>query len=105
MVTTDIEALLTQDVVRTENELTLLVKKPDYLGNSMWEFRLLDRTVARRYWTKTGYNGSVDSRCRSRPGDALRAIVKTETARGFEGHDVAVRYFVVRVLAGLFKRR
>jgi hypothetical protein len=41
----DIEFLLTQETIRSENELVLLVKKPDYLGNSKWEFRYNDRSI------------------------------------------------------------
>jgi hypothetical protein len=33
----DIERLLTQEIVISESEHRLLVKKPDYLGNSRWE--------------------------------------------------------------------
>ena len=51
----EIELLLTEEVVRSESELILLVKKPDYLGNSMWEFRLGEsETSKRRCLTNTG---------------------------------------------------
>jgi hypothetical protein len=94
----DIEFLLTQETTRTEHELVLLVKKPDYLGNSMWEFRYNDRGIEAKMldhgWLERFRHGEIVLQ----PGDALRAIVRTETAHGFEGHDVATHYFILRVL-------
>jgi hypothetical protein len=94
----EIELLLTEEVIRSESELVLLVKKPDYLGHSMWEFRLGDRVIEAKMldedWLERFKRGEITLQ----PGDALRAVVRTETARGFEGHDVAIHYSILRVL-------
>ena len=94
----DIESLLTESVVESDTTVNLLVKKPDYLGNSMWEFRLGDRiieaTMDDQNWLRRFRAGEIPLQ----PGDALQAKLLTKTARGFEGHDVSTRYHVLIVL-------
>jgi hypothetical protein len=94
----EIEDLLTQEVVPSENELHLLVKKPDYLGNSRWEFRLEDRSIEAKILDKPWLEQFRAGHVRLRPGDALRAKVRSEVHRGFEGQTVATRYYVLEVL-------
>jgi hypothetical protein len=94
----DIESLLTESVDKIVSEMMLLVKKPDYLGNSMWEFRLPDHAIEAKMLDDDWLQRFRRQEIPLQPGDALRAIVRTETAHGFEGHDVAVHYYVVRVL-------
>lgn len=95
----DITQLLTQETTSTEAPMTLLVKKPDYLGNSKWEFKHVDHALEARIadleWLARFQNGQVDLK----PGDALNAIVKSEIARGFEGNIVETRHEVLKVLA------
>jgi hypothetical protein len=43
----DITELLTEDTTSTEAPMTLLVKKPDYLGHSKWEFKYGDHPLKR----------------------------------------------------------
>ncbi|MDX2193035.1 MAG: hypothetical protein NW201_06755 [Gemmatimonadales bacterium] len=94
-----IEELLTQEVIVSETEALLLVKKPDYLGNSRWEFRLDDRTIEAKVldeaWLRRFQSGGIALR----PGDALRALVRAEAYRGFEGHLVATKYHLLEVRA------
>jgi hypothetical protein len=94
----EIESLLTESVSSTNNELTLLIKKPDYLGNSMWEFLLNGRTIEAKMQDENWLGRFRHGEFPLHPGDALRAVVRTEVARGFEGQDVATRYFVLKVL-------
>ncbi|HXG53843.1 MAG TPA: hypothetical protein VNJ03_00550 [Vicinamibacterales bacterium] len=93
----DIESLLTQEMVTSENQMLLLVKKPDYLGNSMWEFRLGEKNIDAKMMDELWLERFRRSEIPLRPGDALRARVKTEIARGFEGEEVSVKYYVLRV--------
>jgi len=93
----EIELLLTQETVSSDTELVLLVKKPDYLGNSRWEFKLGDHPIEAKMvdepWLERFRRGDVVLR----PGDALRALVNTEVSRGFERNIVAIRYEVLQV--------
>jgi hypothetical protein len=96
-----IEDLLTRETLVSESELILGVKKPDYLGRSMWEFRFEQRTVEAKLrdeeWLHRFQAREVDVR----PGDSLRAIVSVSVKYGFDGSVVATHYDIVRVLGVL----
>lgn len=95
----DIAQLLTQDTTSSEAPMTLLVKKPDYLGNSKWDFKNGDRSLEARIldleWLASFQAGQIDLK----PGDALKAIVESEIAIGFDGNIVETRHQVLKVLA------
>lgn len=94
----DITQLLTQETTSTQAPMKLLVKKPDYLGNSKWEFKhgdhALEAKIADLDWLARFQSGQIDLK----PGDALHATVKSEIARGFEGNIVETRHEVLKVL-------
>lgn len=94
----EIESLLTQDVITSDSEQTLLVKKPDYLGHSMWELRLGERAIEAKMLDEEWLDRFRRQEIPLRPGDALRVLMRMETVRGFEGSEVAVHYYVRRVL-------
>lgn len=92
-----IEDLLTDETTVSESELRLLVKKPDYLGRSRWEFRYDQHVIEARIddddWLAAFRVGQVVLR----PGDALQALVRSEVRSGFEGSVVSTRFTIVRV--------
>jgi len=94
----DVEDLLTAETRTGQYELVLLVKKPDYLGTSMWEFRLDNHIVHARMldanWLKDFHNREITIK----PGDGLRARVEVELKRAVDGSMVAARYNILRVL-------
>lgn len=93
-----IEVLLTQESRTSDVELILLVKRPDYLGRSRWEFRhedhVLEAKIVDDDWLERFRDGVVVLR----PGDALRARVRSEVHIGFEGQIVGARHTVLEVL-------
>ena len=95
----EIVKLLTQETAKSEMRMTLLVKKPDYLGHSRWEFRhgehALEANVLDLEWLTRFQEGRVALK----PGDALNAIVRTVIARGFDGDIVEARHEVLKVIA------
>lgn len=68
----DIEDLLTEHTERSSNILVLLVKKPDYLGTSMWELRYEGHSVPAKIkhqeWLQKFQNREIDIR----PGDSIK---------------------------------
>jgi hypothetical protein len=94
----EIERLLTEEVLVSESEHLLLVKRPDYLGNSRWEFRLGDRSIEAKLLDNAWLEDFRAGRIPLHPGDALRALVRTEVYRGFEGQIVATRHQVLKVI-------
>lgn len=93
-----IEELLTRDVITSELVLNLKVKKPDYLGSSMWEFRYDDRVIEAKLLDEH-WLAEFQSRVHDvRPGDSLRVRVRAEEKRGQQAEIVAVRYYILEVL-------
>lgn len=64
--------------------MTLIIKRPDYLGTSMWDFRhgrqAISAKIADTDWLTRFHGRKIDVR----PGDALKCLVTIE--RGY-GHD------------------
>lgn len=93
----EMEDLLTKETISNESEMILKVKKPDYLGESKWEFiftRGIEAKLLDHRWLERFQKRLEDVR----PGDALRAVVRTEVKYGYEGEVIGVSYSVLKVL-------
>lgn len=94
----DIEDLLTEHTERSSNILVLLVKKPDYLGISMWELRYEGHTVPAKIkhqqWLQKFQKREIDIR----PGDSIKARVEIIIKRASDRSIVALRYDVTEVI-------
>jgi hypothetical protein len=93
-----IEELLTRHVINKQIEMILLVKKPDYLGYSMWDVQYSGRTVQAKImdleWLQRFQSREVDML----PGDSLRAIVHLEIKYGDNNIIVGEHYSVLKVI-------
>ena len=90
--------LLATRTVTNHDQLILKVKKPDYLGSSMWEFHYDGRTIEARIqdseWLETFHNDGAGLR----PGGALRADVRVEVAYDDQNESLPAKYTVLKVL-------
>ena len=93
-----IEKILTQESTTTEDEMVLMVKKPDFLGDSMWDFRHEGKRIPAKVldtiWLETFHRGAVALRS----GDALRAWVEIQTNYASDQEVVGTHYRILRVL-------
>ncbi len=93
-----IEALVTKEIIKSTAVMILKVKKPDYLGESQWEFRHGSRrilgSILDRNWLNDFQNRKVDVR----PMDSLRARVTVEVNYGYDNEVVSERYFLVEII-------
>jgi hypothetical protein len=93
-----IERLLTRETIRNEIVAILKVKKPDYLGESMWQLVFEDRAIEAKVtdtdWLAKFQNREIDVR----PGDSLRARFEVTVHYGFENQIIARHYAVLQVL-------
>jgi hypothetical protein len=92
-----IETLLTKEVKTIQETTILKVKKPDYLGESMWDFHYRNHII---YVKIEDHNWLLKFQSRKedvRPGDALSVILQTEISYGFHGEEVAVHYRILKV--------
>lgn len=84
--------------VKNVSELILKIKKPDFLGSSMWEFRFEGHTIEARMedddWIRK-FHADGDGVL---PGGALRAVVRIEVSYDMENDALPPRYSVLTVL-------
>jgi hypothetical protein len=72
-----IEDLLVDRVVSDRRERVMQVKRPDYLGKSMWDLREQGHTVRAKISDESWLQSFQDRRELVRPGDYLRVILET----------------------------
>ena len=97
----DIEYIESLAIRETQNQIAesmvMIVKKPDYLANSMWELRHGIRLIRARLedeeWLKDFQNRRIDVR----PGDALRCRVGIEIQYGYDNELIDERYYILKV--------
>jgi len=86
-------------IQRREGEFdrTLLVKKPDYLGNSKWDLRDDKRAISAHIldseWLRDFHNGEVILQ----PGSSLRCTVRYRADHDERGNEISSEYEVTRV--------
>jgi hypothetical protein len=94
-----IEEVLTQRTIVNPRDLILKVKKPDFLGDSMWDFRYdnkrLTAKVADSKWLQEFHQGKVTLH----PGDALDVAAEETVKYGYDQEVLATHYKVVQVRA------
>jgi hypothetical protein len=93
-----IDRLLTSETLDNEAEIILKVKKPDYLGNSMWEFRHDGRSIEAKMaddlWLANFHRRAVNIG----PGDAIRGRMRTVVNYDKFGEAVSSHREVTKVL-------
>lgn len=96
-----IEDLMTRKVLKSETEMILKVKKPDYLGNSKWSFkhdkRIIEVKITDEEWlknfrTKKFFLG---------PGDAIQAIVESVTRYDVNYEVISTQYTVKKIVQNI----
>lgn len=92
-----IEDMLTKETLSDNSTMILKVKKPDYLGSSMWDFKYNGRTVQAKIlddeWLLKFQKRKVDIR----PGDSVRAKVRTIVKYGHDNNVLGTIYEITNV--------
>ena len=77
----NIEELLTKETIKSESEMIVKVKKPDYLGESKWECKFgkshINMAIADKEWLKRFQNREI----LVQPQDSLRGRVQIHIIR------------------------
>lgn len=93
-----IDELLAKETLTAENEMILKVKKPDYLGDSMWDMRrgkaIIQVTILDKEWLDKFQNRKINLR----PGDSIRARVQIDDKYDFDGELISTHYNAVKIL-------
>jgi hypothetical protein len=92
-----IEEVLTETTIVNPRDMILKVKKPDFLGDSMWDFRWDGRRLPARVmdagWLADFHRGLHPLN----PGDALDVAVEETVRYGYDKEVLATHYRVLRV--------
>jgi hypothetical protein len=93
-----LRALLVKESVTNDPTMILKVKRPDYLGEAMWDFKFGDHPLQAKIvdfkWLGDFQGRKVDVR----PGDAIRAKVRHTINYGHDAEIVSEHYEVAEVL-------
>lgn len=94
----EIQDLLAKELIENKATMILLVKKPDYLGDSKWEFkhnkRRIDAKILHDEWLNDFQSRKIDVR----PGDALKVIAIIKEKYDHNNEVLSVQHDVLEVI-------
>lgn len=93
----DMEDLITKERHDFESTMILKVKKPDYLGQSMWDFKHGAKLIPAKILDGKWLNEFQERKVDIRPGDSLRARVKTTLKYGYDASLVGQSYEILEI--------
>lgn len=93
-----IEDLLTKEIITSETEMILKVKKPDYLGDSQWELRHEKTAILVKIADMSWLRQFQERQVNVRPGDSLRAKVKISVNYDHNNEVIGTHYEIIQVL-------
>ncbi|MEX2644160.1 MAG: hypothetical protein WD270_11945 [Acetobacterales bacterium] len=94
----NIEELAVRETqVHSVPSMVLIVRKPDYLGTSMWDLRHGRKPISARVEDDRWLGEFQGRRIDVRPGDALKCKVRIEMAYGHDNELIREKYFVEEV--------
>lgn len=92
-----IKDVLTRDEYTGRSRVILKVKKPDYLGSSMWEFKL-DKLIDAKISDEQWLNDFRSRKVPLFPEDSIVAELETTTRYDVDGNMISQDFNVVKVL-------
>jgi hypothetical protein len=97
-----IEDLIVKETLSSKGEMLLKVKKPDYLGESMWDFRhgtsVISASILDKEWLEKFQSRKVDVR----PQDSIRVRVEISHRYDQNGDLIATHYNILKVVEVIF---
>lgn len=101
----DINNLLVDQTLENTSELILMVRKPDFLGETKWDFRFnrrnLSVSIVDKDWLSSFQSGDIDIR----PGDALRVRMKEKVSYDLNGEVVSEEREVIKVVSVIREKK
>ncbi len=88
-----------------ENPMVLQIKKPDYLGNSKWEFRHGGRQISGKILDKQWLSKFQRGQIIILPGGAIKARVRFVMYFDSEGTLISDKYEIIEVLGEIEPRK
>lgn len=92
-----IEEILTERVLTGQYEVFLKVKKPDYLGQSMWEFKYEGKLIQAKIHDVNWLERFQKKAVLLGPGDSIRAFVEVRVSYDKYGEVITSHYTILNV--------
>jgi len=92
-----VREVLTKEVVKSSSRRVIKVKKPDYLGQSMWSFQYDGRAIEAKITDNEWLNKFQSRTEEVKPGDSLDVLLYEEISYGYEGEVVHRHYEAEKV--------
>lgn len=89
--------LLVREEIPSTNTMILKVKKPDYLGESMWDFKHGETPYQAKILDKPWLKKFQDREVEVKPGDALRVTIESIAQYGFENEVIDYKHSILKV--------
>ena len=93
----EINEMLATRTILNEIEMILKVKKPDFLGNSMWDFNHEGHPLSASILDQGWLTEFREKGLGVRPGVALRSLVRLEVSYDDENEALPARYALLKV--------
>lgn len=93
-----IEEILTERIITGTHEMILKIKKPDYLGHSMWEFKYEGRLIPAKILHTEWLTNFHKQKVKVNPGDSIRATVEVSVNYDKYGEVIGQHYLIQEVL-------
>ncbi len=94
----ELEDLVTKEKIESDGIMILKVKRPDYLGHAMWDFKYNGRLIPAKILQESWLNDFQERKIDIRPGDSLRAKVKTTVKYGYDYEVIGNHYEILEVV-------
>lgn len=93
-----VEDLIAKNTLIGEDEMILRIKKPDFLGESMWEFKHrnspLSANIEDKEWLKKFQARQIEIK----PKDAIKALVRITRKYDYEDELISERYALIKII-------
>lgn len=96
-----IQEYLTRETLVNEGEKILKVKKPDYLGSSMWVFKYQGKSIDAKILDENWLKAFQGKQISVLPGDSIKAVLRERVSYGHDNEVVHSTYEVVRIIGVL----
>ncbi|HHW02481.1 MAG TPA: hypothetical protein GXX35_06690 [Thermoanaerobacterales bacterium] len=98
-----IKEILKRNVHIQQSVGTLLIKKPDYLGQSMWDVQYRGRIVQAKILDSEWVYKFQHRQVNLLPGDSIRALVKEEIVLGENNEVIEEHYSILEIYSVINK--
>lgn len=89
--------VLIKESITNSTEAIVKVKKPDYIGESMWQFKFSDHVIEAKIQDEPWLSNFQTRKEEVQPGDSLRVTLETTVDYGYGGDVVGTRYVITKV--------